>query len=48
MLSKISIDKVNFQKKYSFYKNSRISDYKLKKIISSLKQKKLKIKWPND
>ena len=44
MLSKISTDKANFKKKYGFYKNSRISDYKLKRNISSLKQKKLKIK----
>ncbi len=41
MLSKISIDKANFQKKYSFYKNSRISDYKLKKLylVSNKKSK---------
>ena len=44
MLRKISIDTAIFQKKNSFYKNSRISDYKLKRTISSLKQKKLKIK----
>ena len=42
MLSKISIGTANFQKKYGFYKNSRIRDYELKKIISNLKQKKIK------
>ena len=39
MLSKISMDTADFKKKYGFHKNSRISDYELKKIISSLKQK---------
>ena len=42
MFSKISIGTANFQKKYGFYKNSRIRDYELKKIISNLKQKKIK------
>ena len=42
MISKISIGTANFQKKYGFYKNSRIRDYELKKIISNLKQKKIK------
>ena len=42
MLSKISIGTANFQKKYGILNKSGIDDYELRKIISSLKRKKIK------
>ena len=41
MLSKISIGTANFQKKYGILNKSGINDYELKKIVSSLKRKKI-------
>ena len=43
MLSKISIGTANFQKKYGILNKSGINDNELKKIVSSLKRKKLMI-----
>ena len=41
MLSKISIGTANFQKKYGILNKSGINDNELKKIVSSLKRKKI-------
>ena len=42
MLEKISIGTANFQKKYGFFNKSRVNDNELRRVVSSLKRKKIK------